>query len=254
MADPRDPHDPQSRRARLRRLRVWLLGVGVTLVLVASVVVVVSIGLARMAPTWWRTIRPNDQATIDAAESIENDVVNTAYRLRTESEEPWAVALRAPDANAWLNTRLGQWLANADAEFEWPDELRDLQVEFDEGLVHIGLLVREGERSQVLSASLRPEIREDGSLWVRVESMALGRLPIPAGWVVGRADEHWPEALPARLLEQPMTQRVLSALTGDEPLQADPVLDLGDGRRVRLLDIDPVQGQLRVTCRTEFEE
>ena len=238
----------------IRRARRWLLGLGVALVLLASVLVVVSIGLTRLSPTWWRTVHADDPATAEAAETIENEVVNLVYAVRGEPADVWAVALRAPDANAWLNTRFEQWLANADAEFAWPEEISDLQVEFDDGLIQVGVLVRGAERTQVLSASLRPEFRGDGSLWVRVESMMVGRLPIPAGWIVDRAGENPPDMLPTHLFEQPEVTDILAALAGDRPLVGDPVLDLGDGRRVRLLGLTAERGRLLITCRTEFEE
>lgn len=244
------PDSPAPRPA-LRRARRWLIGVGIALVLLASGALVVSLGMARMAPDWWRTIRPADPETVEAAEAIENDLANVIYAARADGKDVWGVALRAPDANAWLNTRFEQWLANADAEFDWPDEVRDLQVEFDEGLVHVGVRVVQGERSQVLSASLRPSVDEQGRLWVSVDSMHVGRLPIPSGWVVHRAAEFWPEVLPARLLEDPATGQILEALAGRAPLEPEPTVNLGDGRRVRLLDLRPEQGRLRITCRTE---
>lgn len=236
----------------LRRLRRWLLGVGIALVLLATLLIVVSLGMARMAPEWWRTIHPGDPATIEAAEAIENDLANVVYAARPQESDVWAVSLRAQDANAWLNTRFARWLANADAEFEWPDEVRDLQAEFDDGLIQLGVRVVKGDSSQVLSAALRPRFDEHGALWVSVESMYVGRLPIPSGWVVHRAAEFWPEVLPTRLLEDPDTGNILDALAGRVPLDPDPALDLGDGRRVRLLDLQPEQGRLRITCRTEF--
>ncbi|VAX41129.1 hypothetical protein MNBD_PLANCTO03-1538 [hydrothermal vent metagenome] len=239
---------------RRRIARRWIIGVGVAVVLTASVLVLLSIGLVRMAPAWWRTTHPDDPATIRAAEDIENDVVNVIYEVREAPAETWTVVLRAPDANAWLNTRLTPWLLNADAEFVWPEEISDLQVEFDEGLIHLGVRIDDGENSQILSATLRPFFDDKGALWVRAESAYVGRLPIPADWVVGRADAHWPDVLPARLLEEPLTRHLLGALTGKTPLAADPVFDLGDGRRVRLLGLAPEQGKLRITCRTEFEE
>lgn len=224
------------------------------LVIAASALVVVTIGLVRMSPDWWRTTHPDDPATIQMAEDIETDLVNVMYQVRGGDDETWSVTLRAPDANAWLNTRLVRWLGNADAEFEWPEEIGDVQVEFDRGLVHVGVRVDGADRPRVLSATLRPEFHADGSLWVRAESVFVGRLPIPAGWVVDRADAPWPDVLPARLLEQPLTNHVLDALAGGVALDDDPVLDLGDGRRVRLLGLVCEQGRLRMTCRTEFEE
>lgn len=241
-----------NRRPLLRRARPWVLGAGVTLVLFASVAVLASISLARMAPGWWRTIRADDPGTIAKAEAIENDLANVLYEVRNEDASVWAVSLRAPDANAWLNTRFAQWLANADPEFRWPEEFQDPQAEFDDGLIHLGVrVVREGE-SQVLSASLRPTIDQHGALWVRVDSLHVGRLPVPEGWVVGRAGGMLSRVLPGRLLDDPAVAHILEALAGRLPLDDDPAFDLGDGRRVRLLGLQPERGKLRVTCRTEF--
>ena len=250
------PTVPATRDQIIRRrtVRRWIIGVGVAIVLTASLLVLLSIGMVRMAPTWWRTTHPDDPVTIRAAEDIENDVVNVIYEVREAPAETWTVVLRAPDANAWLNTRLTQWLLNADAEFVWPEEIGDLQVEFDEGLIHLGVRVDRDEKSQILSATLRPSFDDDGSLWVRAESAFVGRLPIPANWVVGRADTHWPDILPTRLLEDPLTRHLLEALAGKTPLAANPVFDLGDGRWVQLLGLVPEQGKLRITCRTAFEE
>ncbi len=147
---------------RHRTARRWIIGVGVAVVLTASVLVLLSIGMVRMAPAWWRTTHPDDPATIQTAEDIENDVVNVIYEVREAPTETWTVVLRAPDANAWLNTRLTQWLTNADAEFVWPEELNDLQVEFDAGLIHLGVRIDDGEKSQILSATLRPEFDDEG--------------------------------------------------------------------------------------------
>jgi hypothetical protein len=238
----------------LRRARRWLLGVGVSLVLLASVLVLLSISLAGMTPDWWRTIRTSDPETIRAAEAIENDLANVIYAVRAGEGDVWAVTLRAPDANAWLNTRFAQWLANADAEFEWPEEICDPQAEFDDGLIHLGVRVVRGDKTQVLAASLRPSFDDQGALWVSVESISVGRLPIPSGWVVDRAGDFWPEVLPARLLEDPTALRILDALAGRAPLDPEPALDLGDGRRVRLLNLQPEKGRLRITCRTEYVE
>ncbi|HZW11252.1 MAG TPA: hypothetical protein VFF69_15220 [Phycisphaerales bacterium] len=245
-------HRPAT--ARLRRIRKWAVSVGLGIVLGACVAAAVAASLVSQAPSWWRTTNPTDPATIRAGEEVENGVVNVIYEVRETPAAPWTVTLHAADANAWLNTRLGQWLANSDAEFEWPREVENLQVQFDDGLIQVGVQFNGGEREQILSATLRPEFRDDGSLWVAARSISVGRLPIPAGWIVERAGSIAEGVVPARVLEDPETARVLRALAGECPLDPDPVLELGDGRRVRVLRIAAERGRLLVQCRTEFEE
>jgi len=240
-------------RPSLRRLRKWVLSLGLGLALLACLLAAVGFTLVRQAPVWWRTTDPSDPATIRAGEEVENGVVNVMYEVRESAAAPWTVTLHAADANAWLNTRLSQWLANSDAEFEWPREIENVQVEFDDGLIQVGAQLNGRERVQILSATLRPEFRDDGALWVAAESVWVGRLPIPAGWIAERAGAIVGDVVPARLLENPDAAHLLSALAGERPLDDDPVIDLGDGRRVRLLDLAARRGRLIVQCRTEFE-
>ncbi|MBK7403239.1 MAG: hypothetical protein IPJ41_01065 [Phycisphaerales bacterium] len=236
-----------------RRARRWIVGLGVLVVTGACTLLLVGIALSAAAPDWWRQPDPTNPRTIQKAEDVETGVVNVIYEVRDDPQAPWSVTLRAPDANAWLNTRLEQWLANADAEFDWPSELESLQVEFDDGLIQVGVEVRDGDKSRILSATLRPSLHEDGSLWVLAETIRVGRLPIPAGWLADRAGAIATELAPRRFVETPEVDRLLRALIGDRPLEAEPIVELGDGRRVRLLGIETSHGKLRVTCRTELK-
>lgn len=245
---PSDPHPPRP----LRRLRNWLLSLGLVVALAACGFLGIAALLVRQAPAWWRTTDPDDPATIRAGEEVENGVVNVMYQLRDDPARPWMVTLHAADANAWLNTRLTQWLVNADPEFEWPSDIENVQVQFDEGLIQIGVRVGGVQRPQIVSATLRPEVRNDGSLWVAAQSVSVGRLPIPAAWVVDRAPAAAARVVPQRALEDPETLRLLRALAGENALESNPVVDLGDGRRVRLLRLSSKQGRLLVQCRTEY--
>jgi hypothetical protein len=231
-----------------------VVSIGLVIVLGACVSAAIVVMLLSQAPAWWRTTQPDHPETIRAGEEVENGIVNVMYDVRESPAAPWTVTLHAADANAWLNTRLAQWLANSDAEFEWPREIENLQVQFDDGLIQIGVQFSSGSREQILSATLRPEFHEDGSLWVAARSISLGRLPIPAGWIVERAGSIAEGVVPARVLEDPATMHVLRALAGECPLDKEPVIELGDGRRVRLLRLAAERGRLLVQCRTEFEE
>ena len=227
---------------------------GLLIVAGACTLGLVARALIGVAPTWWRQPDPTDPETVRKAETIESGVANAMYEVRADPLEPWTVTLRAPDANAWLNTRLEQWLANADAEFDWPSDVESLQVEFDDGLIQVGVQIRAGDHARIISATLRPQMHDDGSLWVSAETIHVGRLPIPAGWVAERAGSIAGEVMPRRLLETPEVDRLFRSLVGDRALDADPVMDLGDGRRVRLLAIETEEGRLSVTCRTELGE
>lgn len=231
-----------------------MVGVTIALVLCATVLVLVVTSLARSAPSWWRSVRATDPATVARAESIENGLVNVMYEVRADASEPWSVGLRAADANAWLNTRLAQWLLNRDERFVWPEQVRNVQVEFDRGLVQVGVEYVRDERPQVISATLRPEFHEDGSLWVRAESVSIGRLPLPADWILGQAETAWPDLFASGSVEDPEVRRMLDALAGTGPLATDPRVSLGDGRRVRILGLHSSGSTLHLTMQTEFED
>ena len=239
---------------RLRRIHRWVVGLTIGLVLCATVLVLLATSLARTSPRWWRSVRAADPRTVALAESIENDLVNEVYEVRTDAAGPWSVGLRAADANAWLNTRLSQWLLNRDERFVWPEQVRNVQVEFDRGLVQVGVeIVRDG-RPQVLTATLRPEFHDDGSLWVRAESVSIGRLPLPAEWIIGQAESNWPDLFSTATTDGPEIRRLLDALTGAGPVATDPRVNLGDGRHVRVIALRASGSTLHLTMQTEFED
>lgn len=238
----------------LRRIHRWVVVVAVVLVLCATILVLLATNLTRMSPRWWRSVQADDPRTIELAEAVENDLVNVMYKVRDDGVAPWSVGLRAADANAWLNTRLGQWLTNRDERFVWPSRVRNLQVEFDRGLVHVGIELAREEETQVLSATLRPEFHDDGSLWVRAESVMVGRLPLPADWILKQAESNWPDLLPSVTWDDPEARTLLDALAGRGPLATVPVVELGDGRRVRVIAMRSTDSTLYLTLRTEYED
>ncbi|MEM7623170.1 MAG: hypothetical protein AAF235_08185, partial [Planctomycetota bacterium] len=100
--------------------------------------------------------------------------------------------------------------------------------------------------SGLLSATFEPTVHGDGSVWVRTAWVHLGRLPLPADWVLSRTP---PEPV-ARL---DAAAELLRVLAGTTPAAEDPVIALPDGRRVRLLAISVKRGVIELTCRTESD-
>lgn len=238
-------------------------GAGLLIVGAASAAFLVAVGMTGRAPTWWRTIDPSNPATLQTGIDLENALVDEFSKIRPTAAnlgpfEPGAwrsdecgFSIPASDANAWLNARLPKWLANRNVPINLPPELLQLQVEFDQGLVHIGAMVRQGETTRILSATLEPRLSAEGSLWFTAKWLYAGRLPVPAPWVVERAADSQNDYIPERLRKLPETAAMLHAFAGEIPLVQTPVVSLGDGRRVRLLSLTARDGRLEVRCRTE---
>ena len=250
---------------RLILILVW----GLILLALLGVTAWMVIGsMTGSAPAWWRRTDPSAARTIERAMMLENaiashlslrrdsasDLVYTATGEVPEGwrSDPWSVALKSEDANAWLNVRLPVWLAGENEHFEWPEEVTDLQVHFDAPHVRLGAKVRVRGTEQFLSATLTPELREDGSLWVKADWVHLGRLPIPASWVLGEAESRVDEIIPDELRSLPQAQSFFRVMAGEEPVAERPVVRLPDRRLVRLLRLEADRGWVEITCQTEL--
>lgn len=288
---PQSNENPEGRARRRRIVRRLLIGAGVLMVLGAAVGVPLGMGMMARSPSWWRSIDPKSSATVRAGTELENRVVDVMSQIRPSAikagtaiapgnagyqSEPWSIAIRAADANAWVNARLPKWVANQGVEragpdgevktsasarprsFAWPEQVEQVQVEFARGMIHIGARVREGAagsgergKTRIVSASLVPELADDGSLWMHADGIGIGSLPLPPSLVLAGTSSGKLGGIPKELRELPQTERLLRAFAGDVPLTLSPTLTLGDGRRVRVLAIKPEDGLLIVTCRTE---
>lgn len=254
--------DPSRRRWVLVRRAVVvgaiLFGLG------AGVFVLAAVHMVGQAPVWWRAAEIDDPRTADVAERIERALVNELHRVdRPASEETgegggdwiskeWGFSVSARDVNAWLNTRLPRWLENEEPDFDWPESVRELQIDFSGRQIRIGALVDTGEGLRTLWASFRPEIRGDGSLWIVADGAYIGRLPIPPSLVLGQTEARLESFLDMKLEDREFWSRVIRAAMGGEAMLEDASIGLGDGRRVRLLRIVSRYDRIEVTCRTEW--
>lgn len=231
-----------------------VLALGITLAFAASV------SLTRAAPSWWTNPRDND-ATRALATEVENAAVSQLYLARSQANgappegtswasEDWRVALHEEHINAWLAARLPRWLEGQPGVPEWPDDMSQLQVRFEPDAVRAGVRVDTQDGHRFLTASFKPEIDDRGALWLTASWIHVGRLPVPASWVIG--SETRPDgALPAELIDTPEAAAMLSMIQGKEPMLRVPLLDLEDNRRVRLLDVRVKSGRVELTMRTE---
>lgn len=222
------------------------------LLLVACITLaaVVALSLSGQAPAWWRTVRPNDPRTRQTAIAIENGLWNALYERREPGQERWHVWVGAGDANAWLNTTMRDWVASQWELVGWPPELEEVQVEFMDGLIAIGLRVRTPDGVRYISAVVEPIIDQDGALWMPARTVSLGRLTLPAGVLLNHLRRNQEQYVPPALLTLPETQAIFAALEGKAPLVDDASQSLGDGRRVRLIALRPLGARLELWCMT----
>lgn len=254
------------RRTRLGRRRRAVLA-GASAIGCVALLGVFAVSQAGMSPAWWRRLRPDDTRVIRSATSIENQLGRALHSVRTADRwvdegtrrvsEPWAIEVSDLDASRWLTGRLPRWLETEMGLDSWPDGLSQMQVRFEDGTVRVGLRLgaRAGEpgSGRVVTASLEPELREDGSLWVRPRWVHIGRLPLPAGPVLREARSSARGLLPedAGGVDPAVVERVFDVLLGREPVNRTPELRLLDDRTVRLLGLRVRDGRLRAVLRTE---
>ena len=183
-----------------------------------------AVALAAMTPSWYQPVQAGNAAAESDSERIEFRIQQEFQRIRTS---PTTWTLRVPDdvANAWLATRLPQWLEGQG--IEWPEGVGTPQVRTRNGVIEVAAPI-DALSGRIGRLDLRPELQSDG-LRLVPQTARVGRLPI---------------GLPA--------SRVLNELD-DLPLLHRPVprlMDLIDPRHVFLLEIRPQGGGLDLILET----
>jgi len=228
-------------RARILRIAVGLL--------VAGLVVIVLLAggawwLAGRAPSWWA---PLDGASADvraAGEALENRTVNALHRIRGRGER-WTLEVDEPAVNAWLAARWDNWLRSEPARAAGLEPLREIEslaVRFDTDRLRVGARLPDRLGRRILAAALAVESANatgggGGGEAPRIELLeaAAGRLP-----------------LPVRLLRARITSTDTVVL--DESGVVTPPwpveIRLGDGRRVRVLDVELLPERARLHLET----
>lgn len=228
----------------------WVVIGALSLVGLLSLGALVAFSLSGQAPAWWRTVRTDDPRTKQTAIAIENGLWNALYERRPPGQERWHVWVGAHDANSWLNTTMRDWVASQWELVGWPQELEEVQVEFMDGLIAVGLRVNTPEGVRYVSAVVEPIIDENGALWMPARTVSLGRLTLPAGVLLDYLRRNQEQYVPPALLTLPETQAIFAALEGTAPLVDNASQSLGDGRRVRLIALRPVGARLELWCMT----
>lgn len=202
-----------------------------------AVVMVAVLGgwyLSTVRPAWYAP--PGGDAVLAQSETLENAVATQLTLPRMEGGGEWSVSVSQEDANAWLAVRLQRWSESRGVR--WPRSVSGVQVRFDDGACVVGASVEAAGAGRFVSVRVVPRVGAEGALFAGAESASVGRLAVPLGVVLGLVE---------RMTDGPWR----AVFSGERALMKQPVIDLADGRRVRLLGIRCMAGRLEVRCRTE---
>lgn len=174
---------------------------------------VVAVLVAR-APAWWGPVPRADAAAAERAAAFEQGIVSEFTRVRGDAAE-WALRVRESDVNDWLGTRLPAWL---DSRGEAAPVAVQCRMQVDAVVVGV-------QTGPLVAWWQAGPVPRDGGLGLQREQGGVGRLTIPG--IAGLLQPNWRD----QVLGQPIR--------------------LADGRRVRVLDLESLPGEVRLRLRTE---
>ena len=178
-------------------LRVILI---VLLVLISTVAIALFYVRSRIQqpPEWWAPADALSQDVIALGEQVENSVVTNANRARpggnashsSSGAEPdiWVLRLSEDEVNAWLATRLPKWAANQYPGSFLAQDVGEMHVRIEDGLLRIGARVGAGagtksavgaDVGQSIGIAFAPIRQGDGTWGVEIVESLLGRLSVP---------------------------------------------------------------------------
>ena len=205
---------------------------------------------ARSAPKWYQPADPDAPEVAALAERVEYGLVEAYHKIRPEGD-PWQVKVRDEEVNAWLATRMPEWIAH-DEQTEWPSEFGTPQIDIGPEGINVAVEVQLGDRKQVLVSRLTPQF-SDGQMQFKIDRVGLGRLAIP-GVAATKLLNMVDEIAPGGVLDADIAQKLMSKAGGMGGMSdADglsPDLELGDGRIVELLNMRLQDGAIDLTNRT----
>ncbi|NCF39085.1 MAG: hypothetical protein GWP75_03095 [Planctomycetia bacterium] len=214
-----------SKTSRTRRRRIIAAVAGG-----ASVLGLITAGLAFVGPAWWFPATDDPQVAI-RGNAIEQGIASTVTRVRQDAA-PWGFAIGEDDVNDWLASRLDPWLAHDD-RFRLPAGWTDPRIRFDEDAIRLAVRSPAGP---VVVFDLVPRL-ESTAVILDLDGTSMGRLPVPD------------------FLSTPMLPESLSVDGGSDRaspgfLNLPRDFELGDGRRIRIEDLEVVAGEMGIRFRT----
>lgn len=164
--------------------------------------------LAGLTPSWYAPVEPDDPAAIAIGQTAEYRLVEEFQKIRPP-DDVWRLRIPEDAINAWLATRLPQWLDGQG--MSWPDGLGTPQVHIAPSGIVIGV-PNSSVGGRMTTLRLKPKIV--GNQLHCAVSAGVGRLPIPIA-IVGidvELDESSNSEDPLRYLQKLLNGHSIDAL------------------------------------------
>lgn len=146
-----------------------------------------------------------------------------------EDQRGWDFEITPDELNAWLVEELPGLIGG-----EWPKELADPRVAFEDDLVLVGAMVSVPPWEGVASLSLRPSLSPPRTVLLEIESLKVGKVPVPVDRLVAEVPQ---------LLKSPYLRK--NVKTGKYVLRVPLDAKETESLRVETLEITPLR--IRVT-------
>jgi len=212
------------RRFRWKRILV-------SLVAVVALAFAVVWRMTQLAPMWYDPPPATDDRSRALAEEVEYRLLEQVQKIRPAEEPSWTRRIQQSQINAWLASRLRPWIEHEHGG-QWPDALGIPQVRVQEHRISLAIPVTEAGVTRVIVAGFVPELTERG-LTLRLEHASLGRISLPGDPLIALTGRL--SSLAPRAVDDPQVAAIIDVLAGRTAV--DPVFELADGRRIRLLKL-----------------
>lgn len=188
----------------------------------------------RRPPPWWNP-PPSSTEAGEFAAAVEHSLAASFTRVR-EPGERWTLRVGEAELNAWLAERLPLWAESGflGEGLEWPDSLGLVQVRLSPRRLEVAIELRDLGMIARLSAA---PVESAGSWVLRWHSAGLGRLQSPIGAAAIRS------SIAGRLGGEGRAGLGPLLVGGGE---VPSLLTLADGREIRLVGGEIVEGELRL--------
>ncbi len=215
-----------SKEPRTNRRRFIAAAVGGV-----AVLALITVGLAFVGPAWWFPATDDPQVAI-RGNAVEQGIASTVTRVR-QDPAPWGFVIGENEVNDWLASRLDPWLAHDD-RFRLPAGWTEPRIRFDDDVIRLAV---RSPTALVVVFDLVPRL-EATAVVFDLGGTSMGRLPVPA------------------FLSNPMLPGSLSVEGGRDPAEVGFLtlprsFELGDGRRIRVEDLEVVAGEMGIRFRTQ---
>ena len=221
-----------TKPARRKRWVIGCLTATACLILAAVVLAGIGRGLWQREPGYW--IR-NREFVQQASETELHGMADGAFNrvlgelsssrgYRSVGDDTLGVRtirLSFDEANAWLASRLDDWLVNQKRSL--PAGLSDPMLTSESGRLVVAFRYKNGDVDQVFSVLMSLKFLKDGRATLSIDGVRGGRLPLPADSVL----KHLPGG---------ESSQVVAVLLGQKPF--DPILPIDGSRRARIIGLE----------------